>query len=301
LESRVNYTLVGLFVVILGIGLLSLAYWLSAGSRDKNNRFYDIYINESVSGLTVQAPVKFNGVDVGFVNDIQLNPKNPQQVRVTISVDPATPVSTSTIATLKSQGITGITYIGLSALTPNAKPLTATEKGHAPVIRAVPSLLVQLDTALRDVTENIQSISRSFRTVFDDENTKAIKSSLDHINAFTLTLANSSENIEKSLKSMDVVLKNSALASKRFPTLVKNLDDLTANLNRASEDVHSTIKNSRVMVQTLSTQALPSAVQLIGRLSSVANDLKQISSEVRRDPAVIIRGRQPEPAGPGER
>jgi phospholipid/cholesterol/gamma-HCH transport system substrate-binding protein len=58
MESNVNYTLVGAFIIGLTIAMIVIALWLSVGLTGKQYNFYLAYMNESVSGLSANAPVK---------------------------------------------------------------------------------------------------------------------------------------------------------------------------------------------------------------------------------------------------
>jgi len=308
MESRVNYTIVGLFVVIFMFGLMFIGYWFSGGRHNKDYRTYEVYMREAVSGLSEQSPVKFSGVTVGFVKKIALNPNNPQEVRLLLSIETGTPVTTSTVATLMSQGVTGITFVGLKATSAHAPLLTATPGYSYPVIKAVPSLLVQLGDALRRVTTNMSDIVKTVSKVFDQQNMKAIKTSLTSIAKFSKTLADNSTRINKTLRSADKFLANSAKASQQFPEISTKLNAtltdvkrLTRQLSGAAKEVRLTLRDSRVAVQTLSQQALPSTVQLMSRLNVIATNLQQLSGELKRNPSMIIRGKQPATPGPGEK
>ena len=72
MDSKVNNTLVGLFVIILSIALVASILWLSVSTDNKYYNTYQIYMQESVSGLNRQAAVKYRGVEVGTVRDIAL-------------------------------------------------------------------------------------------------------------------------------------------------------------------------------------------------------------------------------------
>ncbi|MGZ8495592.1 MAG: MlaD family protein, partial [Candidatus Binatia bacterium] len=92
MEPKVNYTLVGLFIALLGAGLVAGVLWLSRTDyRGVYDRYYT-YLDESVSGLSNDSSVKYRGVDVGRVKAIALNPDNPEQVRVAIDLVRGTPV-----------------------------------------------------------------------------------------------------------------------------------------------------------------------------------------------------------------
>jgi phospholipid/cholesterol/gamma-HCH transport system substrate-binding protein len=198
MEFRVNYTWVGLFVVVLGVAFVTITLWMTSANR-KQYDTYLVYMNEAVSGLNVEAPVKFNGVEIGNVAEITLNPHNPQEVRLVLKIVHGTPVTQSTSAKLMAQGITGLTYIGLKAQTPNAPLLTKTPYSPYPIIPSSPSVLVELDTAIRDVTHNLRQISHLFQQTFNKENQVAIGKSLQNITKFTDILAKNSEQFLDSI------------------------------------------------------------------------------------------------------
>ena len=73
MESKVNFTIVGLFTLTLVAALIAILLWLGTGGRYyKVYDTYYAYMNESVSGLNLNAPVKYRGVEVGNVRDISL-------------------------------------------------------------------------------------------------------------------------------------------------------------------------------------------------------------------------------------
>jgi phospholipid/cholesterol/gamma-HCH transport system substrate-binding protein len=137
----VNYPLVGAFVLVLGSLLIAGALWLASGGALQKK--YDLYLaieNESVAGLNVNAPVKYNGVDVGKVRLIELDPANPERVTLLFAIERGTPIKEDTVAVLKTQGLTGIAYVELGGGTRDAPPLLARDGSDYPVIRTKPSL-----------------------------------------------------------------------------------------------------------------------------------------------------------------
>ena len=82
---------------------------------------------------------------------------------------------------------------------------------------------------------------------------------------------------------------------------LKSVTKMTKNLTETGQEVTLAARDSRVMVQNLSQQAIPNATQVISRLQSVAINLQALSSELTRNPSVILRGRQAPNPGPGER
>src|SRR5436190_24002712 len=103
METNVNYTVVGGFVIILMACFVVAIIWLSSGFSLEKDSTYMIYMQESVSGLAPDSAVEYNGVDVGSVKSVELNAKNPQLVEVMVQIKHNTPITQGTIATLSSR------------------------------------------------------------------------------------------------------------------------------------------------------------------------------------------------------
>lgn len=287
MDSKVNYTVVGLFVVVLGIALIWAAFMLTTKGRTKSYLPYVVYMQEAVAGLSEQSPVKFNGVDVGYVVSMQLNPHNLQQVRLLLNIDDTIPITETTTATLMAQGITGITYIGLRAKTADAPLLKAQAGQRYPVIKSEPSLLVQLDSAIRDISHTFKVIGSTFERVFDKQNTLAIKESLANLAKITQTLSNNSERF-------DQLMQSTSEASKQLPQVMTDVKEALVSAKQ-------TLDEGKTMVENISQQTIPSAQSLLDHLKSIANNLEGFSSELSDNPSLLIRGKTLPPPGPGER
>ena len=264
MEPKVNYIVVGSFVVILAAVLVIAIVWLSASQRTEHET-YLVYMNEPVSGLSLQAPVKFNGVDVGFVSEINLNPDNPQQVVLLLSIDQNAPINQSTSATLMAQGVTGITYVGLKAEAAKAPPLKILPGNKYPIIPSTPSLLVQLSTVLMSLADTTKDLQQVLRGIFNPENQRAIHDSLENIDVITKNFANNSQLI-------------------------------TNSINNASQ----TLLQSQSLVKSISQQMLPGMSQMVGQINEVLRNMRQLTTSVKSNPSALIRGQTPEPTGPGE-
>ena len=302
--SKTNYTVVGVVLIWQELPATALGCLLAL---IKKYRFYAVYIHEAVSGLSEQSPVKFNGVKVGFVSQISLNRQDPQQVRLLLSIEDGIPITTSTTATLISQGITGTTYVGLSASSPNLTPLVKAPNQPYPVIPASPSLFNQLDKVLKEVSENVGKVSKKVGEIFDAENAAYIKKSLANIKTFTDIIAQEGPQIRRSLKSADVLLKNMSTVSNQLPELVTELrigltkfKNMASAMTAAGKSVSSTMKTGKTAIDKISQQTVPSADTLLRRLDVIAANLEKVSTQMRQNPSVIIRGTTPPPPGPGE-
>lgn len=293
METRVNYTLVGLFVVLLTLGIVASALWLTDSLQEKPYKDYQILMNESVAGLSVQAPVKYNGVDVGYVSHLKINLNNPQQVILMVKIEPYVPITQDTRAILMAQGITGIAYIGLQGGKPGSKPLVAKAGEPYPVIQSIPSFLVRLDQSLQNLTSNINSLTINIKQMLSQSNLDALHQSLENINAVTSSLAQNRSKIDSTINSLNTTLKNTASASQKLPELVNHLSQMSQNVSNSSLGINKD-------VQLFSTQIMPQTYDTLNNLKNLTANLQSISSEIQNNPSMLIRGKSPAKPGPGE-
>lgn len=224
METKGYYALVGFFVTVLSAVGLIIALWLSVGINKKPQTNYAIYMNESVSGLSLSAPVKYNGVEVGAVKKIALLPADPNQVLVVIAIDEDTPISTATHATLNMQGVTGITYVELSGGDPAAPPLTIQPGQKYPVIASTPSLIFRMHEAIDKLSENLQKMTGSIGQVFNEKNGQLMQNTLENINAASRRLNNAVGSAEFTIQRSNVTLET--INNQMLPQLTNLLDDV---------------------------------------------------------------------------
>lgn len=312
MEARVNYAAVGTFVIVLTVALIGAVVWLSAGVGRKDYQYYLAYVTESVSGLNVNAPVKYRGVDVGVVREIGLRPGNPEQVRLLMAIEQGTPVKEDTVAILSVQGLTGIAFIDLTGGSPES-PLLVARQGEAyPVIPTGPSLLARLDSAASQMFTNIERVSDSLSTLVDDENQRAFREALASIRAFTARLEQvlneeNSAKLEESLAALHKV--STALAGNS-----DSIEEMIQNLHAASEGLPETVERlgdagdsfARTMdvaegeVRFLSQQVTPQAAAVLADLRRASESLERFARAIENDPALLLHGRRERAAGPGE-
>ncbi len=301
MDTKVNYTLVGLFVIILSAAIVIAGVWIARSGQHKVYITYQVDMGQSVSGLSEEAPVKYNGVTVGSVKQIKLDPVNPQIVHLFLSIEKGTPITESTTATLEMQGVTGISYVALKALTPNAPPLRARPGQHYPIIGWTPSVLEQLDSGLRDVSNSFRSVSDNLNKLLSMQNQQSIQESLANIAKFTNILVANSGQVQR-------LLQNSAIASDKFPAVLQQLQSTLTSVNmatqklaEASNQANLTMNQSRAALQGITQQAVPNVVEIMTRLNNVMSNIEHLSNQMRNNPSLLVRGAQPKPLGPGEK
>ena len=303
-----NYPLVGAFVLVLGAALVAGVLWLASGGAFKQKM--DLYLavmDESVAGLNLNAPVKYNGVDVGKVKVIQLDPTNPQRVNLQFAIKRGTPIKEDTIAVLKTQGLTGIAYVELSGGAVGSPPLGILAGNPYPVIRTKPSLSARLENVLTNVLAKLDSTSNNLNAILSAENQASFKNALADIATVSRTIAARKETIDAAITHGARTLDNTAQATARLEALVDRIGRSADAMEKMGQEVSKTsVTTAKTVnavgeeVQRFSTETQPDLERLLGELNTLAPSLRRLSEQTNRDPRGLLFGRKPVPMGPGE-
>ncbi|TAK79477.1 MAG: MCE family protein [Gammaproteobacteria bacterium] len=254
METNVNYTIVGAFVIILISAMVLTIVWLSSGFSFEQNTNYMVYMRESVSGLNVDSSVEYNGVEVGGVKSIQINRQDPQVVEILLSIKNTTPITEGTVATLSSKGITGIGYIALKDKGMDTRPLVAQPGQLYPVIKTAPSFFVRLDTALNKLSENLSNLSASVQSLLNKQNQQTIRQTLLNLEEMTNHLAANSKKLEPLVQSSSEAMR--MLETQTLPEayrLMYNLNDMSRSLTEMTNEIK---QNPSILVRGTAPQPL---------------------------------------------
>jgi len=194
METHARYILIGLFVIVASLAGFGFVYWLHATGGLGERTIYRVRFENTVSGLRTGAAVSFNGIRVGEVTNLQLNPENPGQVFVTIAIDTGTPVRSDTQARIDVQGLMGSPSIALSGGSPNL-PAPVASKGEPPLLVADASAGQDLTQTAREVLGRIDKILA--------ENSNSLHDTIANFDTFSAALARNSKGIDTILAGLE--------------------------------------------------------------------------------------------------
>ena len=314
MESRVSYTLVGAFVLIFGAGIVSVALWLAAGIESKDYDRYVAYVSESVSGLNPRAPVKYRGVGVGLVSTIALDRDNPERVRLLLEIEVGTPIKVDTVATVATQGITGIAFVELSGGSSDAPDLTAREGERYPEIDTKPSVFVRLDAAVTTMLAEMTGVARDLGTLaervarlLDDEKLAAFGNTLVNVEQLTGMLASRADAITDNSERIDTILANTATMSKELPAVVDAMSKLIVtvegtvmSIDGTATTVTGAVARSERRFERATGELLNEVGPLLVEMRALGVTLERTVRALEREPESLLFGRDSGRLGPGE-
>ena len=294
METKVNLTLVGAFTLTLGLALIATTLWLASGGLWKKQ--FDIYQaieNESVTGLNVNAPVRYNGVEVGRVRRIALDPEDPQRVNLFLAIEQSAPIRQDTVAVLKAQGLTGIAYLELTGGARNTPPLLALPGARYPVIATRSSLSTRLENVLTNVAAKLDSTSTNVNAMLSEKNQQAFSAVLDN-------LARSTAQLGPVLQRMGPALDRLAPALDRVGSGAESLARMGDAVTQTSQGASVAVGSIGADAKRFGTETLPELERLLSELNVLSASLRRLSEQTESAPSGLLFRHPPVRPGPGE-
>ena len=314
METRVAYAAVGAFVLMLSGLFIALALWLGSSFSQTEYAKYQILTRDSVSGLSVGSAVKYLGVQVGSVTGIDL--ANAEQVRILLDIKDSTPIKVDTVATIASQGITGLSLIELSGGTSDSALLTGDPNtGEPPTIATRPSLLRRLDVAVNRTLENVDDIAGQVKSVLNEQNQAELARILSNLALVSETMAQERTQLSKLLDnsvrmtaSADKALASAPQVMSELNTTLQSIQSMTASFKNTSQNIsaltqslQNTAEHTQEEIRLIRRNLQPEVDTLLSQSTATARALETLLRELNRDPSSVIRGSPVAQPGPGER
>ncbi len=299
METKANHVLIGAFAIIITLMGVFFALWAANYSSDRQWDDYEVVFSEAVTGLGNGGIVQYNGINVGEVTRLRLDPRDPRKVIARIRLASETPVKIDTKAKLAFIGLTGVAQIQLSGGLPESPLLLPTPQEPIPRIPTTPSALQNLSAAADDIVERI-------RGILSDENVARISGTLDNIHQMSSTVAGQKEDVAaliKNLREVSVNLNVTLVKAQgsldtidksvvqNLPEIIAKLDRTLASLESASKNANGVIADNRDAINNFSQNGLGQVGPTLAELRVLMRDLRHISSRLDRNPAGFATGR----------
>lgn len=302
MENRAHALWAGLFVVVFGIAMALSVWWF--GGRDAVTRDLILVTQRSVTGLNVQAQVRFRGIPAGKVTDITIDPKDPRNILVYIRVDASLPLTKSTTARLNSQGVTGLAYVQLEDAG-KTQELLPHDADPLPRIELQPTLLDTLGDSATDIVGQIAELSVNLNRLLSERNVRHLNRTLDNV----AIASDGLKEVPEILASVKMLLSSENL---------RHLQNTLAHVERtAGETAPLAVELRHLLVALqgnskrlddvlgqasgeISHGALPRMNVLLGDLHNNAHQLRRVLDGIEEAPQSVLFGKPPVRPGPGE-
>jgi phospholipid/cholesterol/gamma-HCH transport system substrate-binding protein len=304
MENRAYAIAVGLFTLLLGSGVVFLVMWFSGDTEKRDT--YRLESRFAVTGLNIQAPVRFRGVEVGRVESIAFEDKAARSILIAVSVKSDTPITRGTYAQLGSQGVTGLAYVILDDDGDKPERLSPadSEKTRIPVRQ---SFFDEVAGSGKNLVADANEVARRLRALLNEKNQAQLMRTLGGLETATRGVADIARKLDPAIRNIPAVTDEARKAFARADTLLANMNTLTTELVQRVDTLERVSKGADQVggaAQSLSGAAvgetLPRINALLEELARNSRNLDRLLVELGDQPASLIFGRPGVAPGPGE-
>lgn len=319
MENKAHYALIGAFVLVALFAVIGFVAWLSNAQFDQQYDDYEVSFQGGISGLSQGSEVRFNGLKVGEVTRLRIDPQDSSAVLVDIQVFSDTPVDTKSYGQLEPLGLTGLNFIQIE---PGGVdfPLIKDLPGKGP--RRIEGRGSQIDELLGgggNVIEAAQAALARVNTVMSEEAISDFHEILDNINQITTNLRDADIDgdlvnrtlgaIEQAAKDVSITAAAVDVAAKDFDALVQNdvksalaraqvsmeqLDKTLASFETVGGDTALLIADSRDAINRLSNSGLTDLEETVDGLRRLILTLGRVADSLEESPVQFIVGQEKE-------
>lgn len=288
METRAHYVLIGAFVLSAVAAGFLFILWLGQTQREFDE--YDIIFTERVSGLSVGAQVRFNGIQKGEVETLSIDPSDPSIVVARVRVDKDTPVKTDTKAELELVGFTGLAIIQFIGGSPNAELLKDASEDRIPKIPAEPSGIGQFLEGSGDV---IAAANR----LLSADNIQGIAAIISNVETMTGAFAENEQELVAILENTEQLTQDLAsltakldAAATSAPETFEEINLMVTEARGLVEDLRAITDENRASIRVFADQGLGQVAPALAEARRLMRTIDYMLREIDRDPKAYFLG-----------
>ncbi len=280
METKANYVAVGGFVLICMLGLVVTLLWLAGAQYSQEYEYFETSFKGPVSGLGNGTNVRFNGIDVGHVTDVEFDPIDPQRVIARLQVKPGLHIRQDSRASIESQGLTGGSYVEISGGTKDSPELVRQPGQKYPRIETKPSTLEQLEQSAPELFDKLNHAADKINKLLSDENVKSFSGILSNLKVTTDNLTQITGPIAKRSKEIDATLVNVADASRLLAPTLSNANLSVQKIGKLADDADTVVNGD----------AIQQLDDLLRQMRTLVTSLTRLTNGLDRTPTKLLFG-----------
>jgi phospholipid/cholesterol/gamma-HCH transport system substrate-binding protein len=308
METRASYVLVGIFMLAMLTATAGFVLWLGHYQSRVQFAYYDLFFSDSVAGLQQGSAVRYKGVEVGRVKDIDIDAANIERIRVRIEVRAGTPIHEGVFATLELQGITGLVFVQITGGSRASPMLPERTQEPFPVIPARQSRFALLLEGAPDLLTRATELLQQVQQMASPENRQALTQILANVRDLTGMLNGYSHRVDEMLAAGTVAANEAAGAARAYKDLAAHVDAKTGDVGdqaaaalaqmqeaargfaKVSQQLNTVIADNRPGLRDFTGSGLYEFTQLMIEGRALVESITRVSQQFERDPARFLFG-----------
>lgn len=307
MENRSHALMTGIFTIALLVATVLIGLWFN---RDKTELVqYEIVTTQSIPGLNPQATVRYRGLEIGRVDTIDFDPRVTGQILIRLSVDEASPITSTTYASLGYQGVTGIAFIQLNDER-TGSPRLATGGERIARIPLRPGLLDQLEDRGLAILVKAEQITTSLDELLSPENRATMLGAFESVDRAADAYAAIPQRLDPVLDRLPSLITKADRSMDSIDTLATSATSMTRNYDNLAtrlqapdgpiERLNSTIGALGAATSELELETLPHVVQMTDEARASLRAVRRTANSFSDRPQSILFGTPGDAPGPGE-
>jgi len=301
-ETRAHYALVGAVVILMSVAAAVFVIWLGQYSFDQETVEYDVVFSGPVRGLSESGEVRFNGIKVGEITRLGLDPSNPNRVIARIRVDAETPIKEDSVAQVEPQGLTGVSYIQITGGTPDAPRLRrAPGQRTPPVIFAKEGPIEGFVANAEDVMREAGQALRQVQVLLRDENIDEFSEFLANLNEISETVNENKEMFERissAVVELEAAAANVARLAETSESVVGEdtrraiaaIEDAAREIQSAADEIGQLADNADQNFEELTDSSSAQLNRLMADLQLLTESVDRILGQLEENPSGFLAG-----------
>lgn len=315
MERKANYALIGTFVLVSLAALLAFTAWLSNAQFDKKFDNYEISFRGGVQGLSEGTEVRFNGLKVGDINELRIDPNDNNSVIVDIQVESNTPVDFESVGRMEPLGLTGLNYIQIIPGGPNSRLIknstdkdpfrlkgeasridlllgsggTVMESSQAALARINAVMTPEAIMDFHEILNNLKVITNNFVDLKVDP--EIFNRTMQSIEQASSDVSLAADAVDLAAKDFDVLIETDVrTVLDRSKISMEKLDKTLVAIEALSKDSNQLITDGRDAINRLSNSGLIDLEETIDSIRRAVLGLESILINFEQNPTAFIVG-----------
>jgi|CXWL01.1.fsa_nt_gi phospholipid/cholesterol/gamma-HCH transport system substrate-binding protein len=276
METKANYVMLGTATLIGAVFIMLFAMWMANSEFRRGYNEYDIVFADPVRGLAEGGEVRFNGIKVGEVQTLRIDPRATSRVIARVRISADIPLKTDSEARLEPIGLTGVTLIQLSAGTDESPPLRQAFGGPVPSIRGEGSQIDIIVERSEDIVLRASEAMAAVRDLLTDENLERVARILADL-----------ETVSDQLASEQSVIRRSGETAQ---SLTEAANSITALARQAESDLRrldTAITEVNAAAEVAAGQTLPEIAYAAEEIRRAASAVARVAQNIEENPSVL--------------
>ncbi|HMM66026.1 MAG TPA: MlaD family protein [Dokdonella sp.] len=308
METRAHHILIGSFAILAFLLGLGFVLWLSKTSADREFGYYEVIFTEAVTGLSKGGLVQYNGIKVGEVSQLKLDPVDPRKVIARVRIDGGTPIKVDTEAKLGLLGVTGTAFIQLTGGSPSSKLLLPTDDKPVPVIIATESALSKLLSSGDDIVTSVNQSLLRVGQLLSEKNIEHVSATLENIDKLASSVADQRGDLAKALAQLadasgelkstlstlhQMASTTNELINNDVRKVMASTDKAINAIERVAGSTGQLLDQNQAAIASFSDQGLRQVGPTLSELRETLRSFKQLSDQLGSSNTLLLGRDQP--------